>query len=75
MTTSWSSSINDNYHNNVSSSSSTDHYQYEKSIHGKNHLSSEGSIFSDSDVQQQDEFNKPLVDNFERGPTFLVPNI
>lgn len=65
MTTSWASSTDDNNHENISSSS-TDH---RKSINKQNHSSSEGSIFSDSDIQQ----SPPLV-NFERGPSFLMPN-
>ncbi len=72
MTTSWASSTDDNNHERISSSS-TDHG---KSINKQNHSSSEGSIFSDSDIQQEEESHKspPLV-NFERGPSFLMPNV
>ncbi|CAF3415717.1 unnamed protein product [Rotaria sp. Silwood1] len=74
MTTSWISSMDDNNHENVSSSS-TDKYKHEKSISKQNHSSSEGSIFSDSDIQQQDETNGSTLINFERGPSFLIPNV
>ncbi|CAF5096118.1 unnamed protein product, partial [Rotaria magnacalcarata] len=74
MTTSWISSIDDNNHESVSSSS-TDKYEFEKLNQKQNHSSSEGSIFSDSDVQQLDEFNGSTSVNFERAPTFLIPNL
>ncbi|CAF4042280.1 unnamed protein product, partial [Rotaria sordida] len=74
MTTSWTSSMDDNNHENISSSS-IDKYKHEKSIHKQNRSSSEGSIFSDSDVQQQDETNGSTLINFERGPSFLIPNV
>ncbi|CAF4910046.1 unnamed protein product, partial [Rotaria socialis] len=56
MTTSWISSIDDNNHESASSSS-TDKYEFGKSNQKQNHSSSEGSIFSDSDVQQSDDIN------------------
>jgi hypothetical protein len=74
MTTSWSSSTDDN-NPKSSSSSSTDKNQHGKSIHKQNHLSSEGSLFSDSDIQQQEESNTSPLVNFERGPSFLIPNV
>ncbi|CAF2978106.1 unnamed protein product [Rotaria sp. Silwood2] len=74
MTTSWTSSMDDNNRENVSSSS-TDKYNHEKTNHKQNHSSSEGSVFSDSNVQQQDEANESTLINFERGPTFLIPNV
>jgi hypothetical protein len=71
MTTSWASSIDNNKHGSISSSS-TDKNEHEKSIDS----SSEGSIFSDSDIHQKEEESHklPLV-NFERGPSFLIPNV
>lgn len=69
MTTSWSSSNDDNNHQSISSSS-TDKNSNEKSINN-----SEGSIFSDSDIQQQEELNAASLVNFERGPSFLIPNV
>jgi hypothetical protein len=74
MTTSWSSSTDDNNHENISSSS-TGKNEHGKSIHKQDHLSSEGSIFSDSDIQQQEESNTSPLVNFERGPSFFIPNV
>ncbi|CAF4337427.1 unnamed protein product [Rotaria socialis] len=74
MTTSWISSIDDNNHESASSSS-TDKYEFGKSNQKQNHSSSEGSIFSDSDVQQSDDINGSASVNFERAPTFLIPNL
>ncbi len=76
MITSWTSSIDGNNPESISSSS-IDKNQHGKSIHEQEHSSSEGSIFSDSDIQQQQQdesTTSPLV-NFERGPSFLIPNV
>jgi hypothetical protein len=68
MTTSWSSSTDDHHHENISSSS-TD--KNEK----PNHSNSEGSIFSDANLPAQEESNPTALVNFERGPSFLIPNV
>jgi hypothetical protein len=76
MTTSWASSTDDHHAESISSSSSTD-----KNIHGNKQVqsSSEGSLFSDSDIQlqkQQEEevSNTSALVQFERGPSFLMAN-
>ena len=75
MITSWASSIDGNNPESISSSS-TDKNEPTKSIHEQIHSSSEGSIFSDSDIQQQqDESNTSPLVNFERRPSFLIPNV
>ncbi len=71
MTTSWSNSIDDQHHQSISSSSSTDKDQHVKTIDS----SSEGSIFSDIDHQQNEESNKLSLVQFERGPSFLIPDV
>ncbi len=75
MITSWTSSIDGNNPESISSSS-TDNHEHGKLLHEQEHLSSEGSIFSDSDIQQQqDESNTLPSVNFERRPSFLIPNV
>lgn len=66
--------MDDNNHGSISSSS-TDKYEYGNSIQKQHHASSEGSLFSDSDVQQLDETNGLTSVSFERTPTFLIPNV
>ena len=75
MTTSWASSIDISNHESViSSSSSTDKNEQRKIIHEHSRSSSEGSLFSNSDLQH-DESNRLALINQERRPTFLMPNI
>jgi hypothetical protein len=73
MTTSWSSSTEASNRESVSSSS-TDKNEQRKANNEQICSSSEGSIFSDSDHQQDESNTSPLV-NFERGPSFLIPNV
>ena len=70
MTTSWASSTDD--HKSESSSSSIDRNEPGNK---PNQPSSEGSLFSDSDPQPQDESNPIAIVPFERGPSFLMPNV
>ena len=70
MTTSWTSSSDDQTRTSVSSST-------DGKIHGNGHdqASSENSLFSDSDVQLDDE-QSPVTGlvQFEREPTFFISN-
>ncbi len=72
MTTSWESSTDD--HNDENISSSTDKNEYEDK---HDQISSEDSLFSDSDIQQQQEekSNTSALVQFERGPSFLMPTL
>lgn len=70
MTTSWASSSDDQTRTSVSTST-------DGKIHGNAHdqASSENSLFSDSDVQSNDDPSNTIeLVQFERGPTFLIPN-
>ena len=70
MTTSWASSSDDQTRTSVSSST-------DGKVHGNGHdqASSENSLFSDSDIQLDDEQSLATgLVQFERGPTFLIPN-
>ncbi|CAF1452257.1 unnamed protein product [Adineta steineri] len=75
MITSWTSSSDDTNPESISTSAAADKNQHEKINIEQEHLSSEGSIFSDSDIQQQDETNTSPSVNFERGPSFFTPNV
>ncbi|CAF3856734.1 unnamed protein product [Adineta steineri] len=75
MITSWTSSSDDTNPESISTSAAADKIQHEKINNEQEHLSSEGSIFSDSDIQQQDETNTSPSVNFERGPSFFTPNV
>jgi len=73
MTTSWASSTDVSNHESVSSSS-TDKNEQRKIINEHSRSSSEGSLFSDSD-NQQDESNRSALIDHERRPTFLMPTV
>ncbi|UJR21511.1 hypothetical protein I4U23_024597 [Adineta vaga] len=73
--TSWAGSINGNHLESISSTSTDKHNHSIKSTQEQNHMSSEGSIFSDTDIQQHDDSNPSSLVNFERGPSFLSPNV
>jgi hypothetical protein len=73
MTTSWASSTDASNRESVSSSS-TDKNDQRKMIDEHSRSSSEGSIFSDSD-HQQDELNTSALIDQERRPTFLMPTV
>ncbi|CAF1602833.1 unnamed protein product [Adineta steineri] len=74
MTTSWASSTDDSNRESVPSSSSPpiDRKEQRKIIHENSRSSSEGSLFSDSDNQQNESNLSVLIDQ-ERRPTFLMP--
>jgi hypothetical protein len=74
MTTSWASSTDASNHDSVSSSTSTDKNEQRKMINDHSRSSSEGSLFSDSDLQQ-DQSNMPVLIDKERRPTFLMPTV
>jgi hypothetical protein len=73
MTTSWASSTDVSNHESISSSS-TDKNEQRKIINEHSRSSSEGSLFSDSD-NQQDESNRSALIDHERRPTFLMPTV
>ncbi len=73
MTTSWASSTDISNHESVSSSS-TDKNEQRKIINEHSRSSSEGSLFSDSDNQQNESNISALIDQ-ERRPTFLMPTV
>jgi hypothetical protein len=74
MTTSWASSADDHHHSESSSSSSTNQNRPDDK---PDQSSSEGSLFSDSDhqLQQEEISNTSALVQFERGPSFLMPNV
>jgi hypothetical protein len=74
MTTSWASSTDVSNHESVSSSTSTNKNEQRKIINEHSRSSSEGSLFSDSDNQQNQSNISVLIDQ-ERRPTFLMPNV
>ncbi|CAF1198700.1 unnamed protein product [Adineta ricciae] len=71
VVTSWASSLNGNQLESMSSSSTDKRSHPVK----ENHASSESSIFSDIDIQQPDNSNSSPLMNFERGPSFLIPDV
>ena len=76
LTTSWESSPDVSRHESTSSSSSSSASKDEqrKIIPEHSRSSSEGSLFSDSD-NQQDESNISTQLDQERRPTFLMPTV
>jgi hypothetical protein len=72
MTTSWASSADDHHPESTSSSSTNRKKQGNK----PDQSSSEGSLFSDFELQlqQEDTSTNPTLVQFERGPSFLMPN-
>ncbi|CAF0808808.1 unnamed protein product [Rotaria sordida] len=76
MTTSWASSTDGSNRESTSSSSSATHNnEQRKMINQHSRSSSEGSLFSDSDNQQDESNISVLNGDHERRPTFLMPNI
>lgn len=71
MTTSWASSSDVSNAESVSSSS-TDKNELGHIIPDHSRSSSEGSLFSDSDIQQ-DQSNRSVLLDQERRPSFLMP--
>ena len=71
MTTSWASSTDVSNPESVSSSS-TDKNEHGHIIPDHSRSSSEGSLFSDSDIQQ-DSSNRSVLFEQERRPSFLMP--
>ena len=74
MTTSWASSADDHHPESTSSSATDRNKQGGK----PDQSSSEGSLFSDFELQspqQQEEVSTNSTSvQFERGPSFLMPN-
>ncbi|CAF1586972.1 unnamed protein product, partial [Rotaria sordida] len=58
-----------------SSSTATHNNEQRKMINQHSRASSEGSLFSDSDNQQDESNISVLNGDHERRPTFLMPNI
>jgi hypothetical protein len=73
MTTSWASSTDVSNHESISSSS-TNKNEQRKIINEHSRSSSEGSLFSDSD-NQNDQSNLSVLIDQERRPTFLMPTV
>ncbi len=73
MTTSWASSTDASNRESVSSSS-TNRNEQRKTVNEHSRSSSEGSLFSDSDNQQDESNTSALIDQ-ERRPTFLMPTL
>lgn len=73
MTTSWTSSTDSSNRESISSSITNTNEQ-RKRFDEHSRSSSEGSLFSNSD-RQQDELNTSALNDDERRPTFLMPNV
>ncbi len=73
MTTSWASSTDVSNRESVSSSS-TNRNEQRKPVNEHSRSSSEGSLFSDSDNQNDESNTSALIDQ-ERRPTFLMPTL